>query len=91
MLPSQPAPIVIAMRLDAPADAVSYLATISAAGGSQVAQKNDLALSGANNLALTFPSSLLSPGNNILKTEALSRAGRYSEVATYRFRATANP
>jgi len=91
VLSSQPAPIVIAMRLDAPADAVSYRATISTAGGSQVAQKNDLALSGPNNLVLTFPSSLLSPGDYFLKIESLSRSGRYFELATYRFRAAANP
>ena len=91
VLPSQQGPIVIAMRLDAPADAVSYRATISTAGGSQVVQKNDLALSGANNLVLTFPSTLLSPGDYFLKIESLSRSGRYFELATYRFRAAANP
>jgi hypothetical protein len=90
VLPSQPAPIVIAMRLDAPAEAVSFRATIATAGGAQVAQKSGLAFSGANNLVLTFPSSLLAPGDYSLRIEALSRSGRYSELATYRFRA-ANP
>jgi hypothetical protein len=91
VLPSQPAPIVIAIRLDAPAEAVSFRATISTAAGATVAQKSDLSLSGANNLVLTFPSTLLTPGDYILKIESISRSRGHSEVATYRFRAAANP
>lgn len=90
-VPSSPESIVISLRLEPAPGATRYQVVLLAASGATVARKSDLALDAGGHLVVTFPSTLLVPGDYTLRVESLSSSGQASEIATYPFRALPRP
>ncbi len=84
-LPAQESPIVLALEIEAPHQP-RYRVRLRDAAGQELWRGDELEINQMETLALSIPSSLLTPGDHLLTAEGLGTNGRVVATARFSFR-----